>query len=111
MRDEIGRAHLSVPYFFVSTVGIGSNMKILVSSCLIGKKCSYDGKDRLTADVVDFLKGREYVDMCPEVSGGLGCPRDKHEIVDDKIIATFVDDAPFDVGVDAVQAMPALPIK
>ena len=54
--------------------------KILVSSCLIGKKCAYDGLDRLEETVKDLCVSYGYIDVCPEVEGGLGCPRERHEI-------------------------------
>ncbi len=55
-------------------------LKILISSCLLGKKCSYDGDSRISEDVIDLCRPYEFVDLCPEMCGGLGCPRDKHEI-------------------------------
>ena len=54
--------------------------KILISSCLIGKKCAYDGKDRYSDEIVSLAETCGFVDICPEVSGGLGCPRERHEI-------------------------------
>lgn len=54
--------------------------KILVSSCLIGKKCAYDTRDRLSEKVLVLCEKYGYVDVCPEVSGGLPTPRQKHEI-------------------------------
>ena len=56
-------------------------MKILVSSCLIGKKCAYDGKARAIAGIDKFLNKYSFIDICPEIEGGLTCPRDKHEIL------------------------------
>jgi uncharacterized protein YbbK (DUF523 family) len=55
-------------------------MKILVSSCLIGKKCAYDGKDRFSTRVKDLSERAGYIDVCPEAEGGLGCPRERNEI-------------------------------
>ncbi|MFH1305277.1 MAG: DUF523 domain-containing protein [Candidatus Omnitrophota bacterium] len=54
--------------------------KILVSSCLVGEKCAYDGRAR-TSDAVRVLCERVgCVLICPEMAGGLGCPRKAHEI-------------------------------
>ena len=56
---------------------------IVVSSCLLGKKCRYDGNDSLNAELVHELKqsGVDYFGLCPEVLGGLSVPRTACEIV------------------------------
>lgn len=54
--------------------------KILVSSCLIGKKCAYDGRSRTSDDVIKLSEQAGFIDVCPELLAGLGCPREKHEI-------------------------------
>jgi uncharacterized protein YbbK (DUF523 family) len=53
---------------------------VLVSSCLIGKKCSYDGRDRLNRDVKEFCDRHASIDICPEIAAGLPSPRERHEI-------------------------------
>ena len=55
--------------------------KILVSSCLIGKKCSYDGGSRTNESVKDLCSRYPCIDICPEMESGLGCPRESHEIL------------------------------
>jgi uncharacterized protein YbbK (DUF523 family) len=54
--------------------------KILVSSCLIGKKCSYDGEARTNDQVIELCARQNCIDVCPEIEGDLGCPRERHEI-------------------------------
>ncbi len=56
------------------------SQKLLISSCLIGKKCAYDGRDRYDPEVASLAKACDFVDICPELSAGLGCPRVPHEI-------------------------------
>ncbi len=56
--------------------------KILVSSCLIGKKCAYDGNHRENRWVLEFISGRKVIDVCPEMLGGLTTPRFRSEIKD-----------------------------
>lgn len=56
-------------------------MKILVSACLIGENCKYNGSNNFSQKVMDFLKGHEIVPVCPEVMGGLSTPRIPAEIV------------------------------
>ena len=53
---------------------------IIASSCLVGKKCSYDGENRFSAAVFSVCKKFGYIDLCPELLGGFGSPREKHEV-------------------------------
>jgi len=53
----------------------------LVSSCLVGRKCAYDGESRHCPAVIGFLNDRRYVEVCPEIEGGFSSPRETHEIV------------------------------
>ena len=55
-------------------------MKILVSACLLGDKCKYNGGDNFNEKVVEFVKNNEIVKVCPEVLGGLSIPRIPCEI-------------------------------
>lgn len=57
-------------------------MKILVSACLLGKNCKYDGGNNLNQRVLDFIEGHEVIGVCPEQLGGLSTPRLPAEIVD-----------------------------
>lgn len=56
-------------------------MKILVSACLLGKNCKYNGGNNLNQSVLDFIKGHEVIGVCPEQLGGLSTPRLPAEIV------------------------------
>ena len=57
-------------------------MKILVSACLLGVKCKYNGGDNGSEALWKLLEGHEVIPVCPEVAGGLGIPRIPCEIVD-----------------------------
>lgn len=57
-------------------------MKILVSACLLGKNCKYNGGNNLNQRVLDFIEGYEVLGVCPEQLGGLSTPRLPAEIVD-----------------------------
>lgn len=57
-------------------------MKILVSACLLGKNCKYNGGNNLNQRVLDFIEGYEVIGVCPEQLGGLSTPRLPAEIVD-----------------------------
>lgn len=56
-------------------------MKILVSACLLGRNCKYNGGNNYDERIVEFLKGKEVIEVCPEVLAGLGVPRTPIEIV------------------------------
>jgi len=57
-------------------------LKILVSACLLGKNCKYNGGNNLNQGVLDFVEGHEVIGVCPEQLGGLSTPRLPAEIVD-----------------------------
>jgi uncharacterized protein YbbK (DUF523 family) len=59
---------------------------ILVSACLAGVHCRYDGKDNLNPRVLEFIKGRKVILMCPELMGGLPTPRPASGRDGDKIV-------------------------
>ena len=58
-------------------------MSVLVSACLVGRNCKYNGGNNYDPKVVEFLKGKEVVEYCPEVEAGFGIPRVPMEIVED----------------------------
>ncbi len=60
--------------------------KILVSACLIGENCRYDGKNNLRKEIVNLTKYYDLIPICPEVNGGMKTPRTSSEIVGDKVM-------------------------
>ena len=60
--------------------------KLLISACLYGEKCRYDGKDNMLS-CLDLLKDKfTLIPVCPEVSGGLETPRNPSEIIGDRVV-------------------------
>lgn len=57
-------------------------MKILVSACLLGENCKYNGGNNYSPAVAEFVRGKEVLTICPEMMAGMGCPRTPMEIVD-----------------------------
>lgn len=57
-------------------------MKILISACLLGRCCKYNGGHNRSEKALAFVEGREVIEVCPEVQAGLGIPRTPIEIVD-----------------------------
>jgi len=57
---------------------------IIISSCLAGENCRYDGKNKLNADLLELVRKGEAKCVCPEVLGGLTIPREPSEKVGEK---------------------------
>ena len=53
----------------------------LVSACLLGIPCAYDGRGRLVEALLPPVTRGQIVPICPEVAGGLPVPRPTAEIV------------------------------
>jgi len=53
----------------------------LISACLLGMKCAWDGKDNYRSDkAVKLLDSETLIPVCPEQLGGLKTPRAPQEI-------------------------------
>lgn len=65
---------------------------ILVSACLLGENCKYSGGNNANALLIDYLKDKEYISVCPEVMGGLPTPRACCERVKDRVINNLGED-------------------
>ena len=61
-------------------------MKILVSACLIGDNCKYNGGNNLNEKLVEFLAAHEVTKVCPEFLGGLATPRAPAEIQKGQVV-------------------------
>lgn len=53
---------------------------ILVSACLAGVNCKYDGGNNLNEKILELVKKGEAILVCPEQLGGLTTPRTPSEI-------------------------------
>ena len=53
---------------------------VLVSACLLGETCRYDGASKRNEAVVRVLAGHRAVAVCPERDGGLGVPRPRSHL-------------------------------
>ena len=61
-------------------------MDILVSACLLGTPCRYDGASRPCGELARLeVLGHRLIPVCPEVMGGLPTPRDPAERQGDKV--------------------------
>ena len=68
--------------------------KIIVSACLLGEACRYDGKSKPCEKVLRLAEKYELIPVCPEVFGGLSTPRPPSEMQKD---GRFINSAGEDV--------------
>jgi uncharacterized protein YbbK (DUF523 family) len=68
------------------------NPKYLISACLVGCNCRYDGKNQAREEMTYLYSKGEAVAICPEELAGLGTPRIPCEKVGSKILSVRGDD-------------------
>ncbi|MBE7008043.1 MAG: DUF523 domain-containing protein [Ruminococcaceae bacterium] len=81
---------------------------LIVSKCLAGVSCRYDGKDNLVPEIKALVESGEAVAVCPEVLGGLPTPRTPSEIQPDgRILNKHGEDvtAQFTCGAERAMAI------
>ncbi len=54
--------------------------KVIVSSCLLGNLCRYDGKTKKSTEIIDALKEYEIIPFCPEAPI-FGTPRQRISVI------------------------------
>jgi len=60
---------------------------ILVSACLIGMACRYDGLSKPDEKVIRYIRDKWWFPVCPEQMGGLATPREGAEIVENRVLS------------------------
>ena len=61
-------------------------MKIMVSACLAGENCKYNGGNNRNEKVCRLMEEHEVVTICPESMGGLPIPRPPAEILNGRVV-------------------------
>lgn len=61
-------------------------MRILVSACLLGVGCRYDGQSNQLPQLEQLMKKHTCIPVCPEIFGGLPTPRVPAERQGNKVI-------------------------
>lgn len=61
-------------------------MKVLVSACVLGCNCKYNGRNNRNEAVIEYLKGKEVLSICPEMLANMPIPRPCAEIVDEVVM-------------------------
>lgn len=67
-------------------------MNILVSACLLGINCRYDGSGFLNSELKTLLDSHCVIPICPEIYGGLSTPRPQAEISNGKVLSISGED-------------------
>ena len=80
-------------------------MRLLVSACLLGVMCRYDGQSRPDEKVLGLLKNHVLVPVCPEQLGGLSTPRCSCEIQGDRVMSRDGDDRTAEYEKGALEAL------
>ncbi len=77
-------------------------MNILVSACLLGHCCKYNGGHNRNERVLAYVRGHTVIPVCPEQLGGLPTPRACAELLDERIVTDSGQDvtAAFQSGAD-----------
>jgi len=52
-----------------------NNQIIIVSACLAGFNCRYDGSNKENKEIIELIKQGKAIAVCPEQLGGLATPR------------------------------------
>ena len=81
--------------------------KLLISSCLLGNNCKYNGGNNYTPLAEELKKHYDLVPVCPECFGGLPVPHDPSERVGDKVLSKSGTDvtAAFQKGAERTLAV------
>ena len=58
----------------------------IVSSCLLGQNCKYNGGNNRCQEVIDFCEQKKYITVCPESAAKLPCPRPPAERIGDRVV-------------------------
>ena len=61
-------------------------MKILISACLLGVSCKYNGGDNLCPDLLKLAREHIVLPVCPEQLGGLPTPRPPAECLGGRVL-------------------------
>ncbi len=54
---------------------------IVVSACIAGVACRYDGTSKLNENILKLVAQRKAIPLCPEMLGGRKVPREPVEII------------------------------
>lgn len=67
-------------------------MNILISACLMGINCRYNGKSEKINELEELKNKYNLIPVCPEIYGGLKTPRNPSEIVNNRVVTNSGED-------------------
>lgn len=67
-------------------------MKILVSACLLGENCKYNGSNNENEEILELAKKHTLIPICPECFAGLPIPRVPSEIKNGRVYSKNGED-------------------
>lgn len=79
--------------------------KVLVSACLLGVNCKYNGGNNYKEELLKKLADLEIIPFCPEIAGGLPTPRPASEINNKKVINIEGEDVTINFVKGATEAL------
>lgn len=80
-------------------------MIILMSACLLGTACRYDGNSQTNMDALALLKQHTVIPICPELFGGLPTPREPSERQGDRVVSKSGTDVTAEYHRGAAEAL------
>ncbi len=80
--EEINEGKIRLPEGFNQN----GREKVLVSACLLGTACRYDGKSKKNDSVCALSEYVDIIPICPEELGGLPTPRPPSEIKNNRVV-------------------------
>ena len=66
---------------------MSEKQSVLISACLVGVCCRYDGKSTMLAQIELLKKRFHLIPVCPEVYGGLPTPRESAEKIEGRVVS------------------------
>lgn len=83
---------------------------ILISACLLGEPCRFDGKSKLNREAAALEAHHRLIPVCPECLGGLPTPRPASERCGGRVVNRLGEDvtAAFFKGAEATLALARL---
>ncbi len=62
-------------------------MNILISACLLGVHCRYDGSGKPDKSIEKLMEKHHLIPVCPEILGGMQTPREPSERLGDQVVS------------------------